>query len=100
MEKLSPEEVQRQLQSVPHWTLEDKSIVRRFRFKTFLDGIEFVNRVSAEAEAVQHHPLFSIDFKNVTLKYTTWHAGGLTALDFSEANKADALYVQCGGKGE
>ncbi|MCY0869569.1 MAG: 4a-hydroxytetrahydrobiopterin dehydratase [Firmicutes bacterium] len=100
MEKLTEQEVQASLQGLAHWTLEDKWIVRRYRFQTFLDGIEFVNRVSAEAEAVQHHPLFAIDYKNVTLKYTTWHAGGLTSLDFAQAAKADALYGEFSGRGE
>ncbi|MCL6627323.1 4a-hydroxytetrahydrobiopterin dehydratase [Alicyclobacillus shizuokensis] len=33
-----------------------------------------------------------MDYKKVTLRLTSWHAGGLTAADFDEAAKVDGIY--------
>jgi 4a-hydroxytetrahydrobiopterin dehydratase len=36
--------------------------------------------------------MISIDFKLVTLKLTSWHAGGLTELDFTAAASYDQAH--------
>ena len=95
MEKLPVSEVQERLTSVPNWRITDeKWIERKYRFLDFLNGIEFVQKVADLSENVNHHPLISIDYKLVTLKITSWHAKGLTALDFDLANKYDELYLK------
>lgn len=74
------------------WQLDDQTISRRYRFKSFSDAIAFTNAVAELAEARNHHPFIAIDFKFVTLRLTSWHAGGLTDEDFSEAQAVDVLY--------
>jgi 4a-hydroxytetrahydrobiopterin dehydratase len=90
--KLEEQHIARQMETIPHWTREDKMIVRRYRFSSFPEAIQFVNRVADIAERRNHHPFISIDYKVVTLKLTSWHAGGLTLEDFEEAKELDALY--------
>lgn len=95
MEKLAATEVQERLTSVPNWVITDeKWIERKYRFLEFLNGIEFVQKVADLSEQVNHHPFISIDYKLVTLKITSWHAKGLTALDFELAKKYDELYIK------
>ncbi|NEW07551.1 4a-hydroxytetrahydrobiopterin dehydratase [Paenibacillus sp. SYP-B3998] len=82
--------------AVAGWTTDDhKWIVRKYRFAEFLQGIHFVNEVARFAEASNHHPLIAIDYKMVTLRLTSWHAGGLTALDFSTAAHFELAYSRC-----
>jgi 4a-hydroxytetrahydrobiopterin dehydratase len=44
-----------------------------------------------EAEAADHHPDILINYKRVTLTYSTHSEGGLTAKDFAGAATADRL---------
>jgi 4a-hydroxytetrahydrobiopterin dehydratase len=95
MEKLSPSEVQEMLSSVPDWKLTDeKWIERKYRFRDYLKGIDFVNLAANLSEQVNHHPFISIDYKVVTLRLSSWNARGLTALDFQLATKYDEFYLQ------
>lgn len=94
MEKLSLSEIQQKLRTVPNWRItEEKWIERKFRFVEYLNGLEFVQRVAELSEKMNHHPFISVDYKLVTLKITSWHAKGLTELDFELAKKYDAIYL-------
>ncbi|MCY9669798.1 4a-hydroxytetrahydrobiopterin dehydratase [Paenibacillus alginolyticus] len=92
--KLGNTDIDQKLAEVTGWTTDDhKWIVRKYRFASFMQGIEFVNKVASIAEAVNHHPMIAIDYKMVTLRLTSWHAGGLTYLDFESAAKFDQAYT-------
>jgi 4a-hydroxytetrahydrobiopterin dehydratase len=93
MEKLTELEIETCIQSVSEWKLENKTISRRYRFSSFMDAIHFTNKVAEEAERRNHHPFISVDYKMVTLRLTSWHAGGLTQTDFDEAKACDDLFV-------
>lgn len=99
-ERLGVEEVELALAGLAEWKLEEgKRIRRSYLFATFPEAIAFVNRVAAEAERVQHHPFIAVDYRRVTLTYTTWHAGGLTRLDFECARVCDELADEGSGNG-
>lgn len=84
---------QRVSEELDGWKMADeKFITKRYRFKEFLTGIQFVNKIAEYSEDIQHHPFISIDYKMVTLKLTSWEAGGLTELDLSCAQRYDELY--------
>jgi 4a-hydroxytetrahydrobiopterin dehydratase len=94
MEKLTEGRIEELLNSVARdWTREDdKWIVRKYRFREFKQAVAFVNAVAQEAERLNHHPFIAIDYKLVTLRMTSWHAGGLTELDFTAASAFNAAY--------
>jgi 4a-hydroxytetrahydrobiopterin dehydratase len=95
LKKMTEVEIQEKLTTTPNWKLTDeKWIERKYRFSEFLNGIEFVQSVANLSEEVNHHPFISIDYKLVTLKLTSWHAKGLTALDFDLAKQYDELFLQ------
>ena len=52
-------------------------------------AIAFVTRLAPEAEAADHHPDILINYKRVTLTYSTHSEGGLTEKDFEGAGMAD-----------
>ncbi len=92
---LSEEEISNRLKQLSGWKRSgEKWIEKRYNFRQFLTGVQFVNRVAHIAEEMNHHPLIAIDYKRVTLRLTSWHARGLTALDFDSAQKFDAAYQQ------
>ncbi|MCR8636205.1 4a-hydroxytetrahydrobiopterin dehydratase [Paenibacillus radicis (ex Xue et al. 2023)] len=92
MEKLTEEEINARLEQLTGWNREadGKWIIKVYRFTEYLSGIAFVDKVASIAELeLNHHPLIAIDYKRVTLRLTSWHAGGLSALDFEAAERFD-----------
>lgn len=90
--RLDESAIEQQLARLPGWSRDEKFIVRRYRFHSFPDAVAFVNRVAEKAERERHHPFIAIDYKVVTLRLTSWHAGGLTELDFHIAEQFDTLF--------
>jgi 4a-hydroxytetrahydrobiopterin dehydratase len=91
MAKLSLVEAEKRLKSLSGWTLEGDAIKKQYAFKDFMDAIAFVNRLAPEAERADHHPDILINYKRVTLTYSTHDEGGLTEKDFAGAATADRL---------
>jgi 4a-hydroxytetrahydrobiopterin dehydratase len=86
------------LKQLPGWALEGDAIARQFTFAGFPDAVAFVVRVGFEAEAADHHPDFLINYKRVTLTYTTHSASGLTDKDFAGASRAAEVASAMGGR--
>src|SRR6266480_2725652 len=91
MAKLSPDEVARRLQLLPGWQRDQDTIRRQFSFGGFPDAVAFVVRLGFTAEAADHHPDMLVNFKRVTVTYSTHSEGGLTEKDFEGATAADAV---------
>jgi 4a-hydroxytetrahydrobiopterin dehydratase len=89
--KLSPIETEQRLTSLKGWTLDGDAIRKQFTFANFPEAIAFVNRLAPEAEAADHHPDILINYKRVTLTYSTHSEGGLTLKDFEGAATADRV---------
>ena len=90
MPKLSPFEIDRRMKTIGGWTLDGDSIRKQYVFAGFPEAVAFVNRLAPEAEAADHHPDILINYKRVTLTYSTHSEGGLTTKDFEGAAMADA----------
>ena len=97
MDKLTGDQAKTRLQSVPGWALEGDAIRRKFTFAGFGEAVAFVVRLGFEAEAADHHPDILVNYKRVTLTYSTHSAGGLTDKDFAGAVKATELAQAMGG---
>ena len=89
--KLSRGDAEQRIKSLNGWTLDGDAIRKQFTFKDFLAAIAFVNRLAPEAEKADHHPDILINYKRVTLTYSTHSEGGLTDKDFAGAATADRI---------
>jgi 4a-hydroxytetrahydrobiopterin dehydratase len=89
MALLSNTEIEKQMKSLPDWTVEGKGIKRQFTFSDFPGAVAFVNRLVPEAESSDHHPDIVINYRRVTLLYSTHSEGGLTQKDIDGAAMAD-----------
>ena len=87
------EEVARRLHGLEGWKRDGRYIQRRFTFAGFGEAMEFANQVAAIAERRNHHPFLQIDYRVVTVRYTSWSAGGITALDFDAASEIQTMYA-------
>jgi len=91
MPKLSRAEIEERMKKLRGWTLEGDAIKKQYIFAGFPEAVAFVNRLAPEAERADHHPDILINYKRVTLTYSTHSEGGLTEKDFAGAAAADRL---------
>ena len=89
--KLSRAEAEQRVKGLNGWALEGDVIRKQYTFANFPDAIAFVNRLAPKAEAADHHPDILINYKRVTLTYSTHSEGALTIKDFDGALAADRL---------
>ena len=73
------------------WSEVDDALERTFELPTFLEALAFVNRVGELAEAEDHHPDIAIHYRQVTLRWWTHTAGGITDRDRELAERTNAL---------
>lgn len=83
--------IEQLLEKIPEWEADDAYISRTFEFETYMEGIEFVNRVAELAEEEDHHPEMDVRFGWVEVSLTSDEEGGLTEKDFQVAQRIDAL---------
>jgi 4a-hydroxytetrahydrobiopterin dehydratase len=88
---LEPREVKKKLSSYPDWEVGETGISKRFIFPSFLDALEFVNKVGTKSEKLGHHPDIDIRFKKVRISLTSHEEGGITEKDIKLARIIDDL---------
>ena len=86
---LSEQQVEQQLKTLQDWALEGRAIRKQYTFDDFPAAVGFVNRLVPDAQAADHHPDTVINYRRVTLLYSTHSEGGLTQKDFDGAAMAD-----------
>ena len=91
MARLSDAEIDERLGGMNGWERSGDAIVKQFDNGDFKGSVEFVNRLTPEAEDMNHHPDLEISWKTVTVTITTHSEGGLTGNDFELARRIEAL---------
>lgn len=97
--KLSKAEIDARLTRAPGWRLDADALVRQFTFATFPDAIAFTTRLAFEAEAADHHPDLAINYRRVTVRWSTHSEGGVTEKDFAGVDKSEKIARALGGAG-
>ena len=88
---MSSSDINQHLAKLTGWTLAGKAITKQFTFAGFPEAVAFVGRLVPGAESADHHPDITINYKRVTLSYSTHSEGGLTVKDFDGAAMADRV---------
>jgi 4a-hydroxytetrahydrobiopterin dehydratase len=86
---LSDDEIESRLGELEGWSRDGDKIVKTFEHGDFVGSVEFVRRLTAPAEEMNHHPDLEISWDKVTVSVTNHAAGGLTGDDFDLASKID-----------
>ena len=90
MAKLSKADVEQKIKTVSGWSLQGDAITKQYTFAGFPEAIAFVSRLAPDVQARDHHPDILVNYKRVTLTFSTHSEGGLTEKDFEGAAVADA----------
>jgi 4a-hydroxytetrahydrobiopterin dehydratase len=89
---LSEEDVRKYISDLGKaWELKDGKIVKSFQFASFMDAIEFVNKVAKVAEKLDHHPIITINWKMVRLSLKSFDLDAITKRDINLAKKIEEL---------
>jgi 4a-hydroxytetrahydrobiopterin dehydratase len=73
------------------WELKEGKIVKSFHFSSFIDAIEFVNKVAKVAEKIDHHPIITINWKAVRLSLKSFDVDAVTKRDINLAKEIEKM---------
>jgi 4a-hydroxytetrahydrobiopterin dehydratase len=73
------------------WELKDEKVIKSFQFSSFVDAIEFVNKVAKVAESINHHPIITINWKTVKLSLKSFDVDAITNRDITLATRIEEL---------
>jgi 4a-hydroxytetrahydrobiopterin dehydratase len=89
MAVLSDDEIQERLGGAEGWDRDGDALRKEFDCGDFKGSVDFVNRITPAAEAMNHHPDLEISWSKVTVSLSTHSQGGITEGDFELAGKID-----------
>ena len=84
---LTQQEMDDALTALPDWRIESGNLIREWTFATFVEAMQFVNRVALIAESIDHHPDIDIRYRRVKLALSSHDVGGITRRDIRFAGQ-------------
>lgn len=96
MPKLSPEQITEKLKTLPGWERKGEAMAKQYTFKTFMDGIRFLNRIAEIAEEMDHHPDVTINYRRITFSLSTHDQGGITEKDIKLGDAIEREFKSLG----
>ncbi len=92
MSLLTSKEINNRIKEISGWEYLENQIGKEFQFKDFSEALNFVNKVGAIAEEMNHHPdIFLHSWNKVKITVSTHDKGGVTENDFQLAKKINDL---------
>lgn len=92
---LKAKEIAPLLQQLEGWKVEEnQKLVKRYKFKNFVQAVDFVNQITPIAEIEGHHPDLYVRWGEVRALIWTHKINGLTESDFYLAAKLDRAYSE------
>ena len=89
MAKLTDDDVEKGLATLPGWERRGDAIAKEFKFDGFGDAIGFVVRLGFKADKADHHPDLDVRYNRVLVILSTHSEGGITAKDLALAAEAE-----------
>ncbi len=92
---LTDAEIEDLLLHVIGWQVRDVDGVKRlekaFKFKNFVEAMDFTNKIAVIAEEQGHHPLIVTEWGRVAVQWWTYKFKGLHRNDFIMAAKTEEI---------
>jgi 4a-hydroxytetrahydrobiopterin dehydratase len=93
-ELLTEQQITARLASLPQWARDGDQITRHAKSRAYSrpGGVsQIFSEVAVLADAANHHPDVTINWRSITFALSTHDAGGLTSLDFDLAAAIDEV---------
>ncbi len=91
MEKLSKEQIEKELRNLEGWTISNGKLHKEFEFTDFNEAFGFMTRAALHIEKLNHHPEWFNVYNKLTIELTTHDAQGITENDVNLAKILNSL---------
>jgi len=91
MEKLNQQEIEKELENLPGWSVKNGKLHKDFEFEDFNQAFGFMTRAAMHIEKMNHHPEWSNVYNKLTVELTTHDAGGITSNDINLAKILNSI---------
>ena len=88
---ISPDDITKSLATY-NWHYIGKKISKTYSFETYMQGIEFIQKIADLAEKRNHHPDMHIGWCKVDIHITSHEMGGVTTNCINLATGIDHIY--------
>ena len=89
--KLTTLQIENEILNLSDWTVQNDKLHKQYHFDSFIEAFGFMTSVALVAESMNHHPEWTNVYNRVTIDLTTHDSGGISALDFELAKRADEI---------
>lgn len=93
MDKLSEQEIEKNLKQLEGWEFIEDSIVTSLEFDNFKETFAVMTRIAFECEEQGHHPDWSNTYNSLHISLSTHEANGVTEKDFKLAKSIEKVIV-------
>lgn len=80
------------LKDIPGWQIVNAKLKREFKFKNFIESLNFTNKVGIIAEKEQHHPDIELGWGYCNVTIFTHAIGGISENDIILAAKINEIF--------
>ncbi len=87
---INPDEINKTI-SKKNWNYKNHRISKSYEFDSYMEGVEFVNKIANIAEQRNHHPDLSVGWCKVEVSITSHDLGGVTTKCINLATTIDLL---------
>ena len=87
---LHPDEIQKSI-SAYGWNYADKKISKTYEFDSYLDGVDFINKIAPIAERLNHHPDINLGYCKIGINISSHDLGGVTTKCINLATAIDSI---------
>ena len=91
LEKLSNEEIEKQLKDLAGWSIANGKLHKEFIFDDFGQAFDFMTRAVSHIDKMNHHPEWFNVYNKVIVDLMTHDAGGITENDINLAKVLNSL---------
>ncbi len=91
LEKLSDEQIRKELTSILGWNVTNGKLHKDFVFKDFIDAFGFMTKAAIHIEKMNHHPEWLNVYNRIKVDLVTHDAGGITQNDINLAKILNSL---------
>lgn len=91
MEKLSQEQIEKELKNLEGWSISNGKLHKEFEFTDFNEAFGFMTRAALHIEKLNHHPEWFNVYNKLTVELTTHDAQGITENDINLAKILNSL---------
>ena len=78
MSLLNKVKIEQNLKNLNGWELKGSTIIKKIKFQSYMDSIDFINALAIKSEELNHHPDMFVGWCVIEISFTSHDKGGVT----------------------